>query len=583
MRVNAVAMLVVVLTTMMNPLATADSVALVIGNGAYQHAPALSNPPNDANMIATTLEGLGFRVFRGMDLNREEMERALRNFAKALKGAEAGLFFYAGHSLQVEGKNYLLPVEAKLIDEIDLEFEAIDLNSVLRIMERSTKTNLVFLDACRDNPLARNLVRSMGTRSAAIGRGLARVEAGVGTLIAYSTQPGNVALDGEGENSPFTTALLEHIGKPDIDVAAMLRRVRQGVIEATNGNQVPWSHSSLTGDFHFVIGGDTTVTVEVPPALSRPFDDRVLELAFWNSVKNSEDAAQFEAYLKRYPQGTFVQLAQIKVASLTSPKTTDYTFSVKVDPTDARVRILNIALRYIPGIRLEPGRYHIEVTGAGYEKHLEWIEITDADQVLAVSLKPLSVSAPPGPVVLDDGYEGSRTQARALFGTDTMRFEHRAGRGCLTALLDNAVLPVIYSEPVPADFIAEIDIYRGEATATSQYGLIFRSDDVAAGLAHYYLLNLFPESGRVELIAWEGAWVLRESVSLPVGTLSAAGGERLRVEARASSFNVYINERLVAGFTDSSLSAPGLFGLSVISGSSPETVCFDNLMVHSIP
>ena len=184
-RFSIVVFLVVVLATIMPAKAAPNRVALVIGNGAYQHAPELANPPNDANAIATSLEGLGFTVFREVDLSRVNMERLIRDFAKTLKGADTGLFFYAGHGLQVNGKNYLVPVDAKLNDEIDLEFEAIDLNKVLRIMERSTKTNMVFLDACRDNPLARNLARSMGTRSSAIGRGLARVEAGVGTMVAY--------------------------------------------------------------------------------------------------------------------------------------------------------------------------------------------------------------------------------------------------------------------------------------------------------------------------------------------------------------------------------------------------------------
>ena len=436
---------------------------------------------------------------------------------------------------------------------------------------------MVFLDACRDNPLARNLARSMGTRSSAIGRGLARVEAGVGTMVAYSTQPGNVALDGKGENSPFTAALLEQIGQPGIDVAAMLRRVRLSVIESTNGNQVPWSHSSLTGDFYFVLQGD--VTVEVPPT---SFDDRALELAFWNSVKDSESASQFEAYLKRYPEGTFVELARLKIANLALLKTVDYAFSVKVDPLDATVRILNIVPQYKPGIRLEPGRYQIEVIKPGYEKHLQWVEITDADRELLVSLEPLGKSVPRSSLVLEDGYDRPRMQARALFGADTMGFEHRAGRGCLTALLANSVLPAMYPDPMVADFVAELDVNWGDATSASKYGLIFRSDDEAAGLAHYYLLNLLPKSDRVELTAWDNAWVAYETAPLSAGTLSQTGGVRLRVEARSNSFRLYLNERFVAEFIDSTLPAPGLFGLSVISGSSPETVCFDNFTVRSI-
>jgi hypothetical protein len=577
-RFSIVALLVVALATIMPAKAAPDRVALVIGNGAYQHAPELANPANDANAIATSLEGLGFTVFRDIDLSRANMERLIRDFAKTLNGSNAGLFFYAGHGLQVNGKNYLVPVDAELNDEIDLEFEAIDLDSVLRIMERSTKTNMVFLDACRNNPLARNLARSMGTRSAAIGRGLAPVEAGVGTMVAYSTQPGNVAVDGDGKNSPFAAALLEQIGKPGIDVAAMLRRVRLSVIEATNGNQVPWSHSSLTGDFYFVNQGN--VTVEVPPT-PRPFDDRELELAFWNSVKDSVDASQLEAYLNRYPRGTFVQLAQLRIASLALPKTVDYAFSVQAEPEDAETRILNITTQYRPSMRLEPGRYQIEVNRSGYQTHRQWVEITDADRVLVVSLAPVSDNELRGSVILEDGYDRRRALARTLFGADTMRFEHSAGRGCLTALHANAVLPAMYPEPVVANFVAELDMNWGDATPASQYGLIFRSDDEAAGLAHYYLLNLVPKSDRVEFTAWDGAWVVYEAEPLPAGTLSRTDSSRLRVEARSNSFRLYLNDGFVAEFTDSTLPAPGLFGLSIVSGSSPETVCFDNLTVRS--
>jgi len=234
-------------------------------------------------------------------------------------------------------------------------------------------------------------------------------------------------------------------------------------------------------------------------------------------------------------------------------------------------------------MRLEPGRYQIEVIRPGYQTHRQWVEITDADRVLVVSLAPVSDNALRGSVILEDGYDRRRALARTLFGADTMRFEHSAGRGCLTALHANAVLPAMYPEPVAADFVAELDVNWGDATSASQYGLIFRSDDEAAGLAHYYLLNLVPKSDRVEFTAWDGAWVVYEAEPLPAGTLSRTDSSRLRVEARSNSFRLYLNEQFVAEFTDSTLPAPGLFGLSIVSGSSDETVCFDNFAVRSIP
>src|SRR5262249_10208564 len=159
--------------------------------------------------------------------------------------ADVALVFYAGHGLQVNGRNYLVPVDGKLDKESDLLFQAVPLDVIQGLMEQSQRTNIMILDACRDNPLARNLARSMGTRSAGIGRGLGQTQAGIGTLIVYATQPGNVALDGEGKDSPFTTALLAHLETPGLEVRQVFTRVRQSVIQSTKGKQVPWDSSSL--------------------------------------------------------------------------------------------------------------------------------------------------------------------------------------------------------------------------------------------------------------------------------------------------------------------------------------------------
>jgi uncharacterized caspase-like protein len=163
----------------------------------------------------------------------------------------ASLERYAGHGLQVGGQNYLVPIDAQLTTASALDFEMVRLDLVQRTMEREAGTNIIFLDACRDNPLARNLARAMGTRSIEIGHGLAPIEAGVGTLISYSTQPGNVALDGDGRNSPFAKALFNQLRQPEEDISSILIRVRNEVIEDTKGKQVPWEHSALRAKFYF--------------------------------------------------------------------------------------------------------------------------------------------------------------------------------------------------------------------------------------------------------------------------------------------------------------------------------------------
>jgi uncharacterized caspase-like protein len=236
------------------PAEAGKRVALIIGNSAYSQAPALSNPVNDAADMAKALTAAGFDVVLGLDVDRRTFDGKLREFARIVGDADTAVLFYAGHGLQVSGHNYLVPVDAGLSTERDLDFEAVSLDFVLRQMEvgREGKTSIVFLDACRNNPLTRNLARSMGTRSAAIGKGLAEVQTGVGTFIAYSTQPGNVALDGQGRNSPFTAALSAHVTEPGKNLTSVMIEVRNDVLKATGGQQVPWDHSALTADFFFL-------------------------------------------------------------------------------------------------------------------------------------------------------------------------------------------------------------------------------------------------------------------------------------------------------------------------------------------
>ena len=248
-----------------------NRVALVIGNAAYRHAPELKNPINDAADMAATLERLGFKVVKGFDLDKTGMDRAIRDFAAALTGVDVGVLFYAGHGLQVAGSNYLVPVDAQLTSAAALDFEMVRLELVQRSMEREASTNLLFLDACRDNPLARNLARAMGTRSTEIGKGLAAAESGVGTLISFSTQPGNVALDGTGRNSPFAAALVKGLATPGEDLSSVLIGVRNEVMAATHNRQVPWEHSALRARFYFAPpqAVDKSVTVPSQPSTQR--------------------------------------------------------------------------------------------------------------------------------------------------------------------------------------------------------------------------------------------------------------------------------------------------------------------------
>lgn len=291
-------------------VATAEKrVALVIANGAYENTRPLRNPVADGQAIAAELRALSFDVIDGYDLTTDAMAGALRDFKSRLISAQVALFFYAGHGLQVAGRNYLIPVDASLESEIDLQFEAVPIHVVLGQMEAEPRVNLVFLDACRDNPLARSLARSLGpTRSTAVQQGLAPERAGDGTLITYATDPGDVAYDGTGEHSPFTQALLQHMAAPSIVVEQMLNRVKRDVREATNDRQRPWVHSSLARDFYLNPAAATSPAPEPSVASA--------ELLFWDSIKDSRFRADFEAYLIQFPEGTFAALARNRLSAL---------------------------------------------------------------------------------------------------------------------------------------------------------------------------------------------------------------------------------------------------------------------------
>ena len=228
-------------------------VALVLGNSKYENTSALANPKNDADAIGTKLESLGFTVIKGLDLTKSGMEKSIRSFVKELPGADVALFFYAGHAMQVDGTNYLIPIDAALEDSTAIDFETINFSVILNFMNDTNRTSIALLDACRNNPLARNFTRKLGkSRSAFVGRGLAAPSAGAGQLlIGFATSPGEVALDGEGENSPFTTALLKHIETPGLEIELMLKRVKADVFDETEGTQSPWNNSALRKEFYF--------------------------------------------------------------------------------------------------------------------------------------------------------------------------------------------------------------------------------------------------------------------------------------------------------------------------------------------
>lgn len=276
-------------------------VALVIGNSTYKISP-LPNPVNDSRAMSEALRGLGFEVIERQNLGREDFAKAVREYGDKLRGASVGLFYFAGHGLQVKGRNFLVPIDADIQREDEVPYRGFDLNEVLDKMDSArTAVNLVVLDACRNNPFAASFKVSQA--------GLAQIDAPTGTLIAFSTAPGSVAQDGEGSNGLYTGALLKYIAAPNMVIEQMFKRVRVDVVTASKNRQVPWESSSLNREFAFA---------KAAPASTVSVFELSLELAFWDEVKHSSDPLDFKAYLEQYPNGRFAPLARLRATSVNS-------------------------------------------------------------------------------------------------------------------------------------------------------------------------------------------------------------------------------------------------------------------------
>lgn len=290
-------------------------VALIVGNDAYVKISPLHNAGNDARRMEQALKAAGFETTVKIDAKRRGLYAAIDAFAAQIAASTetVGLFYYAGHGIQANGNNYLIPVDADIDSDSDLEAEAVDAGKVLRAMgEAHNRLNIVILDACRDNPLPKS------TRS--VSRGLARMEAPTGTFIAYAAGPGQTAQDGAaGGNGLFTGELVKAMAVPGVPIETVFKKAAAGVMNQTGNKQVPWTEASLQGDFYF---RDAVTKAAAAPAAAAPVsaaaasDAGAYELTYWNSVKDARNPAEIKAYLDKYPNGAFAELAQLKYKEL---------------------------------------------------------------------------------------------------------------------------------------------------------------------------------------------------------------------------------------------------------------------------
>ncbi len=288
------------------PAMAEKRVALVIGNSAYRNVPALDNPINDATDMAMALERLGFAVDRVNDATYDRMRRSLLEFGRKARGADISIVYFAGHGIEVGGENWLIPVDAELRSDIDVDHEAMGLRSLMPAVESAGRLGLIILDACRNNPFARKMTRS--TRTRAVSRGLASIEPTGNVLVAFAARDGTVAADGAGRNSPFTSSLLSHIETPGLEINFLFRNVRDDVILLTRREQQPFVYGSLSRETIYLKPAD--------PVAPRPPQIPADEVT-WSFLKDTSDPAALKRFIAQFPKSSLRAEAEKRIAALT--------------------------------------------------------------------------------------------------------------------------------------------------------------------------------------------------------------------------------------------------------------------------
>lgn len=340
----------------------AKRVALVVGNGAYKSAP-LKNPTNDATDMAALLEKLDFEVIKVLDGTKKEMLSSLANFSRKLKKSEVGLFYFAGHGMQVNNRNYLLPTGVNVLDEDDIEFEAVDAGRIIGKMRAADNSfNVVILDACRNNPFKRSF------RSTS--QGLARMDAPKGTIIAYSTGPGSVAADGKGRNGIYTKHLLSSMENSGLDIQNIFNDAGMKVMAETADKQIPWTSNTPIPIF-FLAGGNSDELIS-----NAPVNHNMKPTT--SALKTTSVPTGAPITIDTKPaRDTPVQHGDMSPGSVKAAVTGWLT--VHTRPQKATIRILNIRPIYKPGMELIAGQYHLEVSAPGYSTEKRWVDLASGD------------------------------------------------------------------------------------------------------------------------------------------------------------------------------------------------------------
>ena len=303
--VSAAAAAIAAFLALAAPARAQDKVALIVGNGTYQNVPVLPNPPHDAADVAAAFARLGFSVQVVTNASYEDMRRALLKFSGQARNAQMAVVFFAGHGMEMDGDNWLIPVDAELKTDLDVDQEAISLHSVMLMVSVASKLGLVVLDACRNNPFLGKMKRTIVTRS--LSRGLSRIEPTNNVLVAYSAKDGTTAADGNGRNSPFTAAFLKYLEVPGLEVNFLFRDVRDDVIAATGGEQQPFVYGSLSKE---------AIYFKAPPVAPAPPAADAADAAAWSLLKETTDGAALKRFVAQYPNSPQRKDAEARIAAL---------------------------------------------------------------------------------------------------------------------------------------------------------------------------------------------------------------------------------------------------------------------------
>ena len=386
---------VLVLSGLSGNLYAQKRIALLIGNSAYSSSP-LANPVNDAIDMGALLKQKHFQVTVLTNAGKRQMEEAIRDFTRQLHSKNSvGLFYFAGHGIEMEGSNYLIPVDAEIQTGIDAKYESVDAGRILDGMESAgNNLNMVILDACRNNPFERRF------RSGS--KGLAKMDAPKGSLMLYATSPGDVAADGKGRNGLFTQHLLTAMNIPNLKVEEVFKQTAIKVNSASSGQQLPWQTGVILGDFYFNNPVEINIVVEKANTTPRPALD-MLELEYWNTIKSTDDPDYYQAYLDKYgANGQFYSLAKLILAKFKQHQTTpgatipvtinsDKAYlKISTSPADANIKFLNTSRYYNPDMEIDPGRYFIQVSKSGFRDghfYTKWLELSAGKNYHSITLK----------------------------------------------------------------------------------------------------------------------------------------------------------------------------------------------------